>query len=147
MKNKILTLLIALLPAFWASAQDRPKAEPYQYPFGDIGDTSRGVFGVDDRSEASKSIEFKDLVRATAVMIRKSKMVGNNQDGYRVYSETLRKRLTRQFGTDKFHENVKFLDQPACASCTGFLISPDILVTAGPGPFTGPGRTGLRPDR
>ena len=39
--------------------------------------------------------------------------------------------MISQFKSTKFDENVKFLDQPTVGDCTGFLISPDILVTAG----------------
>jgi V8-like Glu-specific endopeptidase len=126
MIKRIAFVFSILILGYWSYGQDKPKTEPYQFPYGDLVDTTRGVFGVDNRSEARDAVVFKDMVRATAVMIHKSKIKGN-----KVYSETLRTRLSRQFGVSTFHENVKFLDQPTCATCTGFLIAPDILVTAG----------------
>lgn len=118
--------LLMFSGVFFVNAQDKPKAEPMQYPFGKPGDTTRGVFGEDDRKEIKDAYEFKDYARATAVMIPKSSIKGN-----KVYASTLRSRLIKIYGSSNFDSSVKFLDQPTCANCTGFLIAPDILVTAG----------------
>lgn len=121
MKNNILILLATAL-FFCSYAQENPK----QYPFGVPGSEPRGVFGEDNRKEVKDAEGFKEFARATAVMIPKSDIRGN-----RIYAYTLREMLSRTFGVDKFHDNVKFLDQPTAGTCTGFLIAPDILVTAG----------------
>lgn len=127
MMRKLLLVLLALSFISFLRAQDKPNPEPLQYPFDEIGtESTRGVFGLDDRKEVKDADGVADYVRATAVMIPKKNIKDN-----RVYGETLRELLTYQFGTDKFDSNVKFLDQPTCAYCTGFLIAPDILVTAG----------------
>ena len=100
--------------------------DPLQYPFGAPGTEARGVFGEDDRKEVKDAEGFQDFVRATAVMVSK--------DAYsngKYYSYSLRDRLSYIFGTKNFDSDVRFLDQPALANCTGFLIAPDILVTAG----------------
>jgi V8-like Glu-specific endopeptidase len=120
----IVSLLVASSLQLWA--QDYPKPEPRDYPFADGSDTSRGVYGVDDRKEVGDKSWVKDYARATAVLVKKSDIVGN-----KLYAPTLRKNLSQFYGTSKFHENVKFLDQPIAAYCTGFLIAPDIMVTAG----------------
>lgn len=126
MKNKI--SLMCLLVAFfsYSYAQDYPKPEPRDYPFSDGSDTSRGVYGADDRKEVGDKSWVKDYARATAVMVKKTDLKGN-----KLYAPTLRKNLSDYYGVNRFHENVKFLDQPIAAYCTGFLIAPDILVTAG----------------
>jgi hypothetical protein len=124
--KKIVLALAFVASSLFSFAQDYPKAEPTQYPFGHKDDSSRGVFGSDDRKEIKDAYGFEDYARATAVMIPKSAIKGN-----RVYATTLRKSLEFQFKTNKFDESVKFLDQPRAANCTGFLIAPDILVTAG----------------
>ncbi|BAO74625.1 v8-like Glu-specific endopeptidase [Winogradskyella sp. PG-2] len=109
------------------NAQVNSKITELEYPFAAPGtEVSRGVFGKDDRKEIKDSEGFKDFARATAVMINKESVYNNE-----FYSWSLRERLQRQFGTNRFDENVKFLDQPALGSCTGFLIATDILVTAG----------------
>ena len=109
------------------NAQDNSQNKELEYPFAAPGtQVTRGVFGEDDRKEIKDTEGFKDFARATAVMISKENIYDNE-----FYSWSLRERLERQFGTNKFDENVKFLDQPAIGSCTGFLIAPDILVTAG----------------
>ena len=118
---------ITLLIGPFVVGQQDSTIKEIEYPFGPPGtEVSRGVFGRDDRKEASEAIGYDTLVRATAVMINKRFIRGN-----RIYGYTLRERLERQFNTKRFHSNVKFLDQPAIAQCTGFLIGPDLLVTAG----------------
>lgn len=109
-----------------AVAQDKPRVEAFEFPFGPYGEETRGVFGADDRKEIKDATTFSDYARATAVMIPKSSISGN-----KVYATTLRTRLSKMHGTVNFDDNVRFLDQPACANCTGFLIAPDIIVTAG----------------
>lgn len=122
MKNYFLLLTALLLTSGIAVGQDLPVQNPFQEP----GSSTRGVFGEDDRKEATDASGFEDYVRATAVMIPKAYFNNN-----RIYGITLRQRLTSVFGSSNFDPNVKFLDQPAVAQCTGFLIAPDILVTAG----------------
>jgi len=122
MKNLLCSFMFFFMVSFNLIAQEVPVQNPFQEP----GTVTRGVFGTDDRKEATDAKNFQDYVRATAVMVPKSSFVDN-----RIYGNTLRQRLTRIFGTANFDPNVKFLDQPAIAQCTGFLIAPDILVTAG----------------
>lgn len=109
-------------------AQDFSKEnpEPGSYPFGEPGERTRGVFGKDDRKEVSEAYTYREYVNATAVMIPSSSVEGD-----KIYGNTLREKLARYYGTDSFGLDVQFLDQPTCGSCTGFLIAPDILVTAG----------------
>ena len=72
-------------------------------------------------------MNYEDFVRATAVMIHKESI---NNDEF--YSWSLREKIQNKYGKDiEISEEVRFLDQPAIGSCTGFLIAPDILVTAG----------------
>ncbi|MCF7561882.1 ankyrin repeat domain-containing protein [Sabulilitoribacter multivorans] len=121
---KFFTLLFLLsLSNFFCIAQDIE----IEYPFGETGEpVPRGVFGEDDRKEVTDAEGIEDFVRATAVMIPKWRI-----DGNRVYGTSLRERLISQFGDFRFDKGVKFLDQPTVAGCTGFLIAPDILITAG----------------
>jgi V8-like Glu-specific endopeptidase len=121
---KTLVLIFFSFSLFAQLEDKKPEAE--QYPFNNIGDTSRGFFGKDDRMEIKDVSGAKDYARATAVMINKKYIVNN-----KIKAGTLRDRLKRQFGSSKFDKNVKFLDQPTVANCTGFLIAPDIIATAG----------------
>lgn len=106
--------------------QDKELPVPAEYPFGNPKDDSRGVFGDDDRYEVSDVSGIEDYTRATAVMIPKESVYGNS-----LYGVTLRDRLTYQFGTENMDKNVKYLDQPTIAGCSGFLVAPDIMVSAG----------------
>ncbi|WP_179345592.1 trypsin-like peptidase domain-containing protein [Winogradskyella ursingii] len=122
MKINYLLLLLGIF-SYSVTAQDKE----IEYPFAEPGTkVSRGVFGADDRKEVKDAHGYEDFVRATAVMIPKDKIYGDE-----VYGWSLSDRLKSQFGTDKFDDNVKYLDQPAIGSCTGFLIAPDMMVTAG----------------
>ena len=122
MKN-ISLILLTVICSLSLNAQDKELEYPFAAP---DSQPTRGVFGVDDRKEVKDAYGYKDFVRATAVMISK-KNIKNNE----FYTWSLRDLLKIKFGTDKFDENVKFLDQPTISSCTGFLIAPEILVTAG----------------
>lgn len=125
MSKKLLFLFGCLISGQSLLAQERLQ-EARTFPFGEPGTTSRGVFGEDDRKEVRDAEGFEDYVRATAVMVPRESV-----NGTRIFGPSLRRVLSYRFGIDTFAEDVKFLDQPAAGSCTGFLIAPDILVTAG----------------
>lgn len=125
MNKKFLFVLGCLVSTQFLLAQEVVQ-ELKTYPFGEPGTTSRGVFGEDDRMEVQDAEGFEDYVRATAVMVPKTYVRGT-----RIFGPSLRTVLSHRFGIDSFADDVKFLDQPASGSCTGFLIAPDILVTAG----------------
>jgi len=113
--------------SFSIFSQENDIESPLQYPFEETGvELPRGVYGSDDRKEVKDAEGIKDFVRATAVMINKADIVGD-----KVYGYTLREILSYRFKSANFDDNIKFLDQPTSANCTGFLIAPDILVTAG----------------
>tara|TARA_R110002072_G_scaffold4419_3_gene31035 strand:- start:812 stop:2530 length:1719 start_codon:yes stop_codon:yes gene_type:complete len=121
MKNTILTLFTTIL--FLSSyAQEKPA----DFPFGPINSNARGIFGEDDRVEIKDAEGFQEFARATAVMIPKSSV-----DGNRIYALSLKHQLEFTFNVSKFDKNVKFLDQPTAGRCSGFLIAPDVFVTAG----------------
>jgi V8-like Glu-specific endopeptidase len=121
MKIQILILLTAIT-TLSSYAQEKPA----DFPFGPIGSSARGVFGEDNRVEIKDAEGFQEFARATAVMIRKSRIRGN-----RIYAYSLQGMLARTFGVNQFDENVKFLEQPTAGNCTGFLIAPDVFVSAG----------------
>jgi V8-like Glu-specific endopeptidase len=127
MKNLRSYLILIIFFSTIAYSQDTKIDSLFQYPFGETGkELPRGVYGLDNRVEVKDAEGIEDFVRATAVMIPKVNLRGN-----KVYGYSLRDKLTKKFASYNFDENIKFLDQPTCASCTGFLIAPDILVTAG----------------
>ncbi len=120
-----LSFLLLLTSLLTVNAQDQKIIE---YPFNEPGsEPSRGVFGEDDRKEIKDAEGYKDFARATAVMVSKRNIYNNE-----FYSWSLREKIQNKYGKDvKISEDVRFLDQPAIGSCSGFLIAPDILVTAG----------------
>lgn len=94
--------------------------------YGHKDDASRGAFGPDTRAEAKTRWEYRDYMRATATAIQKKQIKGD-----KIYTMDLQTFLKRQFGDYKIDDGVNFRDQPTAGFCTGFLIAPDILVTAG----------------
>lgn len=123
--NKFLLVSI-ILNITIAQAQNTTKNMPAEYPFGAPGSSSRGVFGEDDRHDVNEVYGIEDYTRATAVMIPKSSVEGN-----KIYGQSLKQMLSTKFITDSMDENVRFQNQPTMANCTGFLVAPDILVSAG----------------
>lgn len=113
-------LLISLFVVFCTSAQTKNNTK-IENPFGEIGANISA-----DRTNIHELPNISDLYRATAVMIPKRKIQDN-----KLYGFSLRNLLMMKFRTFKFDENLEFLDQPTGAKCSGFLIAPDMLVTAG----------------
>lgn len=86
------------------------------------------IYGTDDRYEASSypSKKFRELSKSVAGMVRSSKLreiLGDND----FYSFD-KKLVSERAG---LCEEERFKDQYSLLDCSGFLIAPDILVTAG----------------
>lgn len=87
-----------------------------------------GVYGPDNRVDYHQAKEeHKKLASLTAAMIDKSLVNGVNLVS-NVY--TLQQRLEAQFGV-RACSDTKFLNQPLYSNCSGSLIAPNVLLTAG----------------
>jgi len=124
MQTGIRTLQLAALAGLMAIANPVAHAQS-TWPFSLDGQPPRGVFGTDNRLEAKEKWQYRDYVRATASLVRTTQIKGDQ-----VYASTLRESLQRAFGKPA-DPSIRFLDQPIASFCTGFLIAPDLLVTAG----------------
>lgn len=84
----------------------------------------RVVYGIDDRMDVYQSSDnlMKELGRSTAVQVLDSNVTIEGD------VVTLDKRTLADQGMCK---SEPFADQPAPGHCSGFLIAPDVLVTAG----------------
>jgi hypothetical protein len=119
MKSQILLLALSSFSmAMTAQAQT-------ENPFNVLDNPSRGVYGSDNRVEAKAKWAYRDYVRATAALVDAKNIHGNQVRAY-----TLRQALQANYGVPPATD-VQFLDQPIASGCTGFLIAPDILVSAG----------------
>lgn len=99
-----------------------------QNPFGiDPKDTTptRDIYGYDSRREA-KVYDYNGYTQAVLTSMPAAEFRGDQ-----VYGLTLEGRLKSNFEVDAVDASVRFKNQPAIGSCTGFLIAPDIMVTAG----------------
>ncbi len=99
-----------------------------QNPFGyDPSDTSttRDIYGYDSRKEA-KTYDYLGYTNAVMTRMNKSDFKGSL-----AYSWTLEEKLKMAFKTDKVDPNLRFRSQPTLGGCSGFLIAPNIMVTAG----------------
>ncbi len=85
------------------------------------------VYGFDDRVDPVKvdlnNFE-KSIVRNTVAIMNSSRIVRVFGGDYRINSNSLKENLNLCPGE-------RFEDQPSAASCSGFLIAPDIVLTAG----------------
>lgn len=81
------------------------------------------VYGDDDRIEYFQANPFyKKLARSTAAMFNKTSL-SNRKDHYEIFSANLE--------AHGICPTERFIDQPAAASCSGFLVSDNLIVTAG----------------
>ncbi|MBL7812540.1 MAG: ankyrin repeat domain-containing protein [Bacteroidetes bacterium] len=124
MKTLRISLLFALSAFSWM-ARAQNKFIPW-YGLDEDSTKTRGSWGHDNRSEALYKWEYRDYSRATATAVSSSQINGST-----IKCSTLGERLKRKFGNYPLDKGVRFTDQPAPGFCTGYLIAPDILVTAG----------------
>ena len=109
------------------------------------------IYGDDHRQEVFEASPFhQSLAASTATMIENVKMTrSSDKPGLvQIDQTTLRSWLESQFGGEKsklstatakialdqkisFCESERFTEQPNAGVCSGFLIGPDLLVTAG----------------
>lgn len=82
------------------------------------------IYGTDDRMDVFESSDslMKELSRSTAAQILSQNLVEDG-DNFTIKSRTL--------ADEGICKSERFSSQPAAANCSGFLISPDTLVTAG----------------
>ncbi len=83
------------------------------------------VYGVDNRVEVDEApARYAQWAKATAGMIYSSLVnLDDNGKDVTIYASTL-----EQYGVCS---SERFADQPTAVSCSGFLVGPDLLVTAG----------------
>jgi Trypsin-like peptidase domain len=85
------------------------------------------IYGEDNRKEAEaySDIYLKSLSRSVSAMIPLENLK-KTPTGFKISKKV--KSLKDSYG---FCEGESFLDQPTAAICTGFLVAPKIMVTAG----------------
>lgn len=84
-----------------------------------------GVYGEDDRTEVMNSSELlQELAKSVGFMMNKEKYSSFLQAGLIVPEITFQNE--RKLCADE-----KFAEQPSLEGCTGFLIAPNLLLTAG----------------
>ncbi|MBC7427843.1 MAG: trypsin-like peptidase domain-containing protein, partial [Bacteriovorax sp.] len=82
------------------------------------------IYGEDDRMDIFESNDnlMKDIALSTAAQIL-NKNISDENGVFTVKSETL--------AESGICSSERFANQPAAANCSGFLVAPDVLVTAG----------------
>lgn len=82
------------------------------------------IYGEDNRLDTIDASSFhQNLASSTAAMVLKEQLVTNGQQ-VELIGPTLAKRF-------KLCEDQRFFQQPSVAYCSGFLVAPDVIVTAG----------------
>jgi len=85
------------------------------------------IYGTDNRVEISDYSDrmFKDHAKSTATMInRNSLSLSSKPNHYRVRGRTLNQAM-------RVCKSERFSDQLAVGGCSGFLVAPNIIITAG----------------
>ncbi len=87
----------------------------------------KAIYGKDNRSEVSQypNPKFQKLAASVAGRISKYHMYDSYKEGFSEYNKTT---LGEKFNACPTE---RFIDQPAIAGCTGFLVGEDTLVTVG----------------
>ena len=109
MKNLVLLAVFAVIAIWGTVAQAMDKV----------------VYGIDGRKEVFESpAQYAELARASAGMIPNGNLVQKG-DKYELKGTSTLKSDYRLCDSENF------LTQPTAANCSGFLVAPDTLVTAG----------------
>lgn len=116
-KFKSMAMMAALMCPMFISAQN-----PFSIAEDDTSST-RDIYGYDSRREA-KTYDYRGYTQAVLTQMHQEDFKDNQ-----VYGYTLEQSLKNQYKTD-VDPNLRFKDQPAFGNCTGFLIAPNIMVTA-----------------
>ncbi|MGE0764755.1 MAG: serine protease [Bdellovibrionales bacterium] len=122
------TLLMFATLLVTAACSDEP-ANPAPGPGEDKASaekvSAKVVYGRDDRLDLHQvDVRWKQLASATAALIRNNRVNPRPGQMYAIKSGN--------FGRDyNLCENEPFRDQGTSAFCSGFLVGPDLMVTAG----------------
>lgn len=94
------------------------------------------VYGEDDRIEVSRGDAFwQEKARSVAVRVARNEMISSALNHKKLSARTLKEANSSTDETTgfvtTFCEETPFINQPNPGSCTGFLVGPDLLLTAG----------------
>lgn len=95
-------------------------------PHANAGD-DKVVYGLDNRLDEYQVMDekLKDLGDSTVALVYEKSLVDNGDGTYTFNSNTLRSQK------DPVCENEPFIDQQTSAFCSGFLVSPKVVASAG----------------
>lgn len=127
MKKKGLCTLLVLFSSLTFADTSANDTKSIVLPISD--DELKLIYGKDDRFEADDfgDQKFIDLSRSVAGRVPRYRLGQsvNNPDNYRFSKITLKQNIPNICETERFQ------DQVTLADCTGFLVGPRTLVTAG----------------
>jgi V8-like Glu-specific endopeptidase len=98
----------------------------YAFKSSGVNVISKAIYGSDDRLDIYQAeAMYQDFSLSVAGMIPKTSMDKNfSKNEYTLKTKNLEDRRN-------YCEDVKFLKQSSSAKCSGFLVAPDVIVTAG----------------
>ncbi len=94
----------------------------------------KAIYGIDNRQDLADVSDpvLKDYALATAAMIDRGKLEQVSTTEYKIVATLLgEKNFLTSGGSSPLCKDERFLSQPQAANCSGFLVSKDLLVTAG----------------
>ena len=118
---KVIVLFVGVLSINLFSSQDQVESV-------------KAIYGEDNRQDLVdvSDPDLKKYASATAAMISSLKLEKISPSEYKIVANLLGDRsILTSAGGAKLCEDERFLNQPQAANCSGFLVSKDLLVTAG----------------
>ncbi|KAB1068602.1 trypsin-like serine peptidase [Methylobacterium planeticum] len=117
-------------PTVTASEADAPASPLSSVPTGDLvaalATVEKGIYGVDDRKDFYEfpSDDVRRVADSVAALFRAGDVVSNGDGTSTLRTETLQ-------SAQRVCAKERFAAQPTGAFCTGFLVGPDLVATAG----------------
>ena len=93
--------------------------------------TIKGIYGTDDRQDEYQVLntQLKSIGDSTVALIPSWKLTDNGDGTYSIPSTPLEDSCPAEY--DPLCPDEPFIDQPAPAICTGFLVAPNLVATTG----------------
>ena len=94
--------------------------------------TIKGIYGTDDRQDEYQVLnsQLKSIGDSTVALISSYNLTNNGDGTYSIPSTSLADSYLADYGLALCSDE-PFIDQPAPAVCTGFLVAPNLIATTG----------------
>lgn len=96
------------------------------------GRETLAVYGLDDRQDFYQvSADLQSLGRAVCLIVNDGEVIDNGDGTFTLITQPLATRVAGKSGGTPLCPTERFADQPTAGFCTGVLVAPDVIATAG----------------